>query len=118
LEKKMVPKQKEVLGTDINGKVDYSLPQMSYGQGTTVTSSPQTFTTPPNFNRAFFSYYGGAVFVSFGGTATVYGGSVADTTSELMPSSRQISVRGGETISVVSPTTAYVGIRYDVGKDN
>jgi len=55
------------------------------------------------------------VFVSFNGTAAVFGGSVATTTSELNPAIRQIDIAGGQTISVISPTVAYVGIRYDLG---
>lgn len=109
---------KETLGRDFSGNIDFSLPKMSSGQGTTLAANTaQTFTTPPNFNRAFFSYAVGTdVFVSFSGTAAVYGGSVATTTSELNPAIRQISMAGGESISVISPTASYVGIRYDIGQ--
>jgi hypothetical protein len=108
---------KETLGTDINGKVDFSLPKMSYGQGTTLAAGvAQTFTTPANFNRVFFSYSVGTdVFVAIDNTAAVFGGAVANTTSELNPAVRQLSIAGGQTISVISPAAAYVGLRYDIG---
>jgi len=109
----------EILGTDTNGKVDFSLPKMapSAGTGTTLSANvAQTFTTPANFNRVFFSYSVGTnVFVAIDDTAAAFGGSPAITTSELNPSIRQLNIAGGQTISVISPTTAYVGIRYDLG---
>lgn len=109
----------EMLGTDINGRADFSLPKMSYGEGTTLAANvAQTFTTPANFNRAFFSYAVGTnVFVAIGGTAEVFGATVAATTSELNPACRQLNISGGQTISVISDTDSYVGIRYDLGKE-
>lgn len=106
----------ETLGTDINGRVDFSLPKMTLGAGTTLTAGvAQTFTTPSNYNRAFFSYAAGTnVFVAIDDTAAVFGGAVATTTSELNPSIRQLNIAGGQTISVISPTASYVGIRYDL----
>lgn len=110
---------KEMLGTDINGKVDFSLPKMASGAGagTTLTANePQTFTTPANFNRVFFSYAVGTnVFVAIDDDAAIFGASVEATTSELNPSIRQLNITGGQTISVISDTTSYVGIRYDLG---
>jgi hypothetical protein len=108
---------KEALGTDVNGKVDFTLPKMTFGQGTTLAANTaQTFTTPSGFNRVFFSYAVGTdVFVAIDGTATVFGGSVATTVSELNPAGRQLDIRGGQTISVISPTASYVGLRYDIG---
>lgn len=110
----------EMLGRDINGKVDFSLPKPVSCAGTTLTANiAQTFTAPANFNRAFFSYSVGTnVFVAIDDTAAVFGGSVAATTSELNPSIRQLNMEGGQTISVISPTTAYVGIRYDLGQQS
>jgi hypothetical protein len=108
----------EILGTDINGKVDFSLPKMESGAGTTLAADvAQTFTTPPNFNRAFFSYSVGTnVFVAIDNTAAEFGVTPEVTNSELNPSIRQLNIEGGQTISVISPTTAYVGIRYDLGQ--
>lgn len=111
----------EILGTDVRGNVDYSLPKMSSGAGTSTTLAAtvaQTFTTPGNFNRAFFSYSVGTnVFVAIDATATIPGPAVAATNSELNPAARQIKVTGGQTISVISDTAAYVSIRYDRGSD-
>lgn len=108
---------KEVLGTDINGAIDFSLPKMVAGAGTTLAPSvAQTFTTPPNFNRAFFSFAVGTnVFVAIDDTAEIFGGSPAATTSELNPGVRQLNINGGQTISVISDSASYVGIRYDLG---
>lgn len=112
----------EALGTDINSRVDFSLPPMTAGAGTTLAANTaQSFTTPAGFNRAFFSYSVGTdVFVAIDDTAAIFGATVAATTSELCPAIRQIDIAGGQTISVKSPTVAYVGIRYDLGstKDN
>lgn len=113
----MAMKPKEALGTDVNGKVDFSLPKMVYGEGTTLAANiAQTFTTPSGFNRVFFSYATGTnVFVAIDDTAAVFGAAVAATTSELNPAVRQLNIDGGQTISVVCPVATYVGLRYDVG---
>ena len=108
---------KEVLGTDINGKVDFSLPKMISGQDTTLAAlTAQTFTTPPGFNRVSFSCSVGTdIFVSFVETASIPGASVATTTSELNPARRKINIDGGESISVISRTVSDVQLRYDLG---
>ena len=108
---------KETLGTDINGKVDFSLPPPVLCDGTTLAGNvDQTFTTPANYNRVFFSYSPGAsVFVCIDGTAAIFGASPAPTTSELNPMARQLNIKGGQTINVISGATAFIGLRYDTG---
>jgi hypothetical protein len=107
----------ETLGRDINGAVDFSLPYCISGASTTLAANTeQTFTTPPGFNRAFFSYsLGTNVFFDVGKTVTLPGGSFASSTAELNPGVRQISNNGGEAFHFISDTTAYVQIRFDQG---
>lgn len=109
----------ETLGTDINSKVDFSLPAAIAGQCVKTTLSAaveQHTTTPPSFNRAFFSCTPGTnVFVAIGATAELPGSSFTVCQDELNPSIRQISIQGGQTISCISDTDAFVNIRYDQG---
>lgn len=108
---------KETLGTDVNGKVDFSLPYCVSGAYTTLTGGvEQTVTTPPNFNRAFFSFsLGTNVFFDVGKTVALPTGSFASSTAELNPGVRQININGGEVLHFISDTTAYVQVRYDLG---
>lgn len=108
---------KEVLGTDINGKVDFSLPKCVAGTYTTLAADvEQTVTTPPHFNRAFFSFsLGTNVFVDIDNSVALPGSSFASSTAELNPGVRQIDINGGQVLHFRSDTTAYVQIRYDLG---
>lgn len=107
----------ESLGRDVRGAVDFSLPYCISGASTTLTANvEQTVTTPPNFNRAFFSYsLGTNVFFDVGKAVALPGGSFASSTAELNPGVRQISDNGGEVLHFISDTNAYVQIRFDKG---
>jgi len=112
---------KELLGKDFAGTVDFSLPFPVAGAYTTLAAGvEQTTVTPPNFNRAFFSFAVGTnVFVKQGTTAvTLPGGAFSSTTTELNPAVRQIDINGGQTLRFISDTTSYVQIRYDLGQDS
>jgi hypothetical protein len=106
-----------ILGKDKGGAVDYSMPPMENGQGVVLAANTAvTFTAPKGYNRAYFSYSPGAsVFVAINSTAASYTGTVGATNSELNPAARQLDLRGGQTISIISPAIAYVGIRFDRG---
>lgn len=107
---------KENLGTDANGKVDFSIAFPQAGTSTTLAAGvEQTVTVPSGYNRAFFSYSVGTnVFVSTGSVAAeVPGAAFATTNTELNPSVRQ--VLGGETLRFISPTVAYVQISFRTG---
>lgn len=110
---------KETLGRDFNGITDYSLPFPVAGTyATLAANTEQTITTPPNFNRVFFSYSVGTnVFVGIGDVSiTIPSGSFVASTTELNPMIRQISVKGGETLRFISDSAAYVQVRYDMGQ--
>lgn len=104
------------LTRDINGYNGFGLPPADDKQATTLAQSvAQTFTVPSNFNvwLAIFSYDPGLrIFVAYNGnTAAVPGSSVASTTSELLPTARQLN--GGTQISVITPDqAAYVQVSY------
>lgn len=107
---------KETIGTDINGRPDFSLDFPDVGTSTGLTANvEQTVTVPAYYNRAFFSYSVGTnVFVNLNATAAAPGGSFASTTTELNPSVRK--VKGGDVLHVISPTNAYVQISFRQGQ--
>lgn len=107
----------ENLGTDINGRVDFSLPIPARCEDVPLADNVvTTITTPVNFNRAYFSYSVGTnVWVTFDGTTPVVPTEPVATTQELNPSGRQISINGGQSIKMISNTASYVNIRYDIG---
>lgn len=110
----------ENLGTDVNGRVDYTLSLPSSTQivyTALAANAEQTVTTLPNFNRAYFFFSAGAnVFVGNGSTPiTLPTSSFTSTTAELNPGGRKISKNGGETLRFISDIAAYVVIRYDLG---
>lgn len=111
---------KEILGTDINGRVDYSLPQpTSCYNGGLEANTIKEIVTPPNFNRAFFSYASGAdVWITFNGDDPVLiPGGGWTTSQELNPGVRQLDINGGQTIKFLSEADCYVNVRYDLGAD-
>lgn len=101
------------LGKDANGAITFELPISDNKTRTTLlANTAQSFTVPPNMRRAFFSYSNGVdVWVDFtnGEAATLPGGAFSSTNSELNPVARYGLV-AGNTISCISPTTAYVGV--------
>lgn len=111
---------KELIGKDVQGVADYSLPFPVGAVWFQLTQNvEETVTTPPNFNRAFFSFsVGSNVFVSIGSNAMSLPppASPTTTTIELNPSCRQISIEGGQTLRFISDSNAYVNIRYDLGQ--
>jgi len=108
---------KENLGTDINGRVDFSLPPPVSCYDIALTASTvATMTTPANYNRAFFSFYLGTnVWATMDGSAPVVPVSPGASTQELNPSVRQIKIAGGQTLKFISDTASYVNIRFDIG---
>lgn len=108
---------KEVIGTDINGHLDYTLPKpVKCRDEILAASTVVTVTTPPNFNRAFFSYAVGTnVWVTYDGSAPVVPVGGADSTQELNPAGRQIDTNGGESIKAISDVASFLNIRWDVG---
>lgn len=107
------------LGTDINGKVDFSLPAPVACEDVPLAATTvATITTPPNFNRAFFAYSPGTnVWVTLDGTTPAVPGSIGASTQELLPGVRQININGGQTIKFISDTAAHVNVRYDLGSN-
>lgn len=108
---------KFAMSRDINGYNGFGLPFSVDGAFTTLAQNvAQSFTVPSDYPNwiAVFSYsVGSNVFVNGMGTATVPGGTVTDSTSQLNPVAR--AVKGGQTISVITPdTAAYVQISYYV----
>lgn len=106
----------ENLGTDVNGKIDFSLDgpivcdTIPLQENTVATVS-----TPPNFNRAFFSYSPGInVFVTLDGSTPSFPISITRNTQELNPSIRKINEES-QSIKVISDTAGWVNIRYDLG---
>lgn len=101
---------------DINGRTGFGIKFSNNNQNTDLaTGVAQTFTVPgDSFSEweAIFSYEPGSrVWVAYNTTATVPGGSVANTASCLLPCVR--TVRGGDTISCITPdASAEVGISY------
>lgn len=108
---------KETLGTDINGRVDFSLPKAARTRDELLAENVViAITTPANFNRAFFNYAVGTnVWVTLDGSVPVVPSGGIDGTQELNPSIRQIDIGGGQLIKVVSDSASFVNIRYDVG---
>jgi len=108
---------KETLGTDLNNKVDYSLPAPVACYDIALTASMvATVTTPANYNRVFFSFgIGTNVWVTMDGTNPVVPSTGAFTTQELNPASRQIKYSGGQSLKFISDSASYVNIRYDLG---
>jgi hypothetical protein len=108
---------KETLGTDINGRVDFSLPVPASCYDVVLTENTvETITTPPNFNRAFFSYAVGTnVWVTLDGTDPEVPSSNKASTQELNPAVRQLDFNGGESIKFISDAASFVNIRFDLG---
>lgn len=116
---------KEILGTDVNGRCDFTLPACELGAEVVLAAATETSTVVPtttiggaSIKRAFFSWGGGAdVFVAIGGSsiaaALPVGGTFSATQQELNPMGRQVTP--GQTISVISATETYFNIRYDTG---
>lgn len=108
----------EMIGKDINGVADFSLPAPvmtwdAFLSANTVVS----MTTPANFNRAFFSYaIGTNVWITLDGSSPVVPASPAFSKQELNPAIRQIVIQGGQTIKMISDTASYVNIRFDQGQ--
>lgn len=106
------------IGKDINGAVDFSLPApVMTWDGVLAANVVTTMTTPPNFNRAFFSYAVGTnVWVTLDGSAPVVPASDDFSKQELNPSIRQILIAGGQTIKMISDTASHVNIRFDLSQ--
>jgi hypothetical protein len=105
------------LGTDINGKVDFSLAGAVACEDVLLAPNVVTaITTPPNFNRAFFSYQPGTTtWVTLDGSVPAVPASTGASTQELNPSIRQIDINGGQTIKFISNTVVILNVRYDLG---
>lgn len=108
---------KLTLGTDINGKVDYSLPiPVACGDEALAANVVSTVIAPVNFNRVFFSYgIGTNVWVTFDGTTPIVPSGSHNTTQLLRPSQIQLSINGGTVIKFISDTASVVNIRWDLG---
>lgn len=108
---------KETLGTDVKGNVDFTLPVPVRCRDVVLAAGVvSTATSPANFNRAFFSYAVGTnVWVTLDGSTPAVPVADGDSTQELIPSGRQISFEGGQTIKMISDTASIVNIRYDQG---
>jgi hypothetical protein len=107
----------ELLGTDVAGNVDFSLPvPVSCWDALLTANVVTTITTPPNFNRAFFSYAVGTnVWVTLNGTTPVVPSTSAASTQELNPAVRQINISGGQSIKFISDSASTINVRYDLG---
>jgi hypothetical protein len=107
----------ETLGTDINGKVDFTLPKpVNCWNEALAASTVVTIPTPPNFNRAFFSFaIGTNVWVTYDGSAPVVPTTGATNTQELNPAGRQINMNGTDVIKEISDTASFINVRFDVG---
>lgn len=108
----------EMLGKDNAGSVDFTLAgPVACFDAPLVANTVLTTTSPPNFNRAFFSFSVGTnVWVTLDGTAPVKPVSAGASTQELLPSGRQINISGSQVIKCISDTTGWVNIRYDLGQ--
>lgn len=108
----------EVLGKDVTGEVDFSLPKpISCWDEPLVATVVSTITTPAGFNRAFFSFAVGTnVWATYDGTTPVIPVTGAATKQELNPGIRQININGGDIIKVISDTASFINIRYDQGQ--
>lgn len=108
---------KEALGTDVNGKVDFSLAApVSCRDLALAANVISSATTPPNFNRAFISYAVGTnVWMTMDGSNPIVPSTTHATTQELLPSIRQLDIDGGETLKFISDSASFVNIRYDLG---
>lgn len=100
---------------DINGFNSFGLTPADDKFNTILAATvAQTFTTPTGNGlwAAIFSVEPGAsVWFAYNTTATLPGGSVAATVSELNPTVWQVA--GGSTISAISNnTTAEVGVKF------
>jgi hypothetical protein len=100
---------------DINGYNGFGLMFAGDNYATTLaTGVEQTLTVPDNYNNwlAVFSFEpGSTVYISRNATATVPGGSFALTTSQLIPTARQ--VQGGDVLHfITNDTTAAVGVSF------
>lgn len=104
---------KLALGKDSNANVTYELPVSNSKKATTLAANTaQSVTIPANMTHAFFSYSNGVdVWVDFVNAedATLPTSSFLDTNCELNPVARY-GLTPGNTLSFISPTTAYVGI--------
>lgn len=108
---------KELLGRDIGGQVDFSLPPPSACYDIALAeNAAAAIVAPVNFNRAFFSFaIGTNNWVTLDGSAPIVPSSGAATTQELNPAVRQIST-GGQTIKIISDTASFVNVRFDTGQ--
>lgn len=108
---------KENLGTDINGRVDFSLASPIRCDDIPLSDSVvNSVTAPAGFNRAFLSYAVGTnVWITFDGTVPAIPISNTVSTQELNPSVRQLSGSGTQVIKLISDSASYVNIRYDQG---
>lgn len=100
---------------DINGFNTFGLIPSTIKYNTTLAAGvAQTFTTPSDqasYLAIFSMEPGASVWCALNTTAALPGGSVAATSSELNPTSWQVS--SGDTISVISPnTTAEIGVKF------
>jgi len=93
------------LTRDINGYNGFGLDFCEDNQSVTLAANvEQNFTVPGNYATwiAVFSYEPGAsVWVANNFTATIPGGTLAATFSELNPTARR--VKAGDVISLISP---------------
>lgn len=109
----------ENLGTDINGRPDFSLDAPIACANVLLTAStPSTITVPVdnnNYNRAFFSFTPGTnVWVTMDGSIpSIPNGTPATNTQELNPSIRKVIT--GQTLKFISDTASYVNVRFDRG---
>lgn len=107
----------ENLGTDINGRIDFTLDAPVACWDIPLTpDAVMTVTSPAGFNRVFFSYAVGTnVWVTMNGTTPVVPSTSIASTQELLPSGRKINVNGGQTLKFISDTASYVNVRFDQG---
>lgn len=106
----------EILGKDINGAIDYTLPvptvNACWNQLLTA-NTVATITVPPNFNRAFFVGQPGANFwVTYDGSNPVVPSTGAFSSQEYLPGGRQISITGTQQIKMISDTAPQISIRF------
>jgi hypothetical protein len=116
----------ELLGRDYSGAfTDYSLPPPARCQDVALAANTiRTVTAPATlygdfYNRAFFSFQPGVnVWVTLDGSDPVVPGAGTSnaSTQELLPGVRQLGGNGTTQIKMISDTTAYVNIRFDMGQ--
>lgn len=105
---------KLALGIDTNHEVTFELPISDTVANATLTANTAlSLTIPANMTRAFFSFSNGTdVYVRYDGSAaTLPGGSFTISRQELNPVARY-GITPGNTLSFISPTTAYVSVSF------